>query len=170
MVGANNSWVIGLDNLSYISPTLSDALCRLATGGGFATRALYTDDDERIFNIKRPMILNGIEEVATRNDLLDRSVILYLPEIPQASRRSESELWAEFRREHPRILGALLDAVAGALRNRDAVQLEGLPRMADFAVWATAGEEALGIALVNLCGRITQTAWRQIHWPSNMPQ
>jgi hypothetical protein len=43
---ANNSWVIGLDNLSRVSNELSDNLCRLATGGGFRTRAHYENDIE----------------------------------------------------------------------------------------------------------------------------
>ena len=34
-------------------PWLSDALCRLATGGGFATRELYSNEDEVIFDALR---------------------------------------------------------------------------------------------------------------------
>jgi hypothetical protein len=79
MIAASNGWVISFDNLSRIPHWLSDALCRLATGGGFSTRELYTDSDEVLFDAQRPLILNGIEELANRGDLLDRSVILYLP-------------------------------------------------------------------------------------------
>ena len=43
-IAAGNAWVLAFDNLSGIRDQLSDALCRLATGGGFATRMLYTDD------------------------------------------------------------------------------------------------------------------------------
>src|SRR5262249_43350463 len=113
-------------------------------GGGFATRELYTDAEEAIFNAQRPGLLNGIEELATRADLLDRSVILYLPTIPENKRRSEEEFWKEFAQAHPRILGALLTVVAEALRNLPTVKLNRLPRMADFATWATAAEPALG--------------------------
>ena len=38
----------------------------------------------------------------------------------------------------------LLDAVSCALRNVESVQLDELPRRADFATWVTAAEEALG--------------------------
>lgn len=38
MIMAKNSRVIAFDNLSGIKPWLSDALCRLSTGGGFSTR------------------------------------------------------------------------------------------------------------------------------------
>ena len=71
LIAANNSWVISYDNLSGIPPWLSDALCRLATGGGFSTRELYTDSDEVFFDAMRPVILNGIDHMAERADLAD---------------------------------------------------------------------------------------------------
>jgi hypothetical protein len=144
MIAAGNAWLVALDNLSHVPPWLSDALCRLATGGGFATRELYTDRDEVIFDAKRPVILNGIEELATRSDLLDRAIVLHLPPLPESRCRPESELWADFETARPRILGALLDIVAGALRELPSVKLPRHPRMADFAKWATAAEPALG--------------------------
>ena len=61
MIAATNGWVVALDNLSHLSTWLSDALCRLATGGGFSTRELYTHDEEKLFDAQRPVILNGIE-------------------------------------------------------------------------------------------------------------
>ena len=146
MIAAKNSWMVVLDNLSHISPWLSDALCRLSTGGGFATRKLYSDGDEAIFDAQRPVILNGIEELATRGDLLDRSVILHLPTIPDDKRRPEDAFWHEYEEAKPRILGAFLDAVVLALGGIEKVSLARLPRMADFAIWATAAEAALGIA------------------------
>ncbi len=90
------------------------------------------------------MILNGITDVATRPDLLDRALLVNLPRIPAEERRSEAELWRAFEEVRPRILGGLFDALSGALGTVESVRLEGMPRMADFAVWATAAEEALG--------------------------
>jgi hypothetical protein len=89
-------------------------------------------------------LLNGIDGVVVRGDLLDRSLIVQLPEIGDAKRKPEKKLWTSFEDAQPRILGALLDAVAGALRNESSVHVPVLPRMADFASWATAAEEALG--------------------------
>jgi hypothetical protein len=129
IIAATNGWVIALDNLSSVSDWLSDAICRLATGGGFATRELYSDGEESLFDAERPVILNGIEELATRGDLLDRAIVIYLPSIPEEHRRPEATLWSDFAAQHPKILGALLDAVSMALRKRDDVQLKGLPRM-----------------------------------------
>jgi hypothetical protein len=143
MIAANNGYLLAFDNLSGLPNWVSDALCRLATGGSFAVRQLYTDDEEMLFEAARPILLNGIEEVVSRPDLGDRAIFLTLESIGEARRRPESELWQEFQIARPRILGALLDAMVHGMRARGRVQLEKLPRMADFAIWATACEPAL---------------------------
>lgn len=144
MIAAKNGWLIPIDNLSRLTPWLSDALCRLATGGGFATRELWTDSDETLFDAQRPVIINGIEEIATREDLIDRAVILYLPDIREDSRRDEIGFWGDFETARPMLLGALLDAVSTAMRNFPGVKLTHLPRMADFAQWAVAAAPGAG--------------------------
>ncbi|MGB8509758.1 MAG: hypothetical protein WCD76_15350 [Pyrinomonadaceae bacterium] len=146
MIAATNGWLVALDNLSNIRTWLSDALCRLSTGGGFATRENYTDDDEVIFDAMRPVLLNGIEELATRSDLLDRAIVVTLPTITEERRRKEADLWREFEEARPLLLGSLLTALSTALRNLPHVRLERLPRMADFASFAVAAEPALDCA------------------------
>jgi hypothetical protein len=143
MIAANNGYLLAFDNVSGLPIWLSDALCRLASGGSFAVRQLYTDDEEVLFEAARPILLNGIEEVISRPDLGDRAIFLTLAPIGQAQRRSESELWREFEIARPRMLGALLDAVAHGLRTLGRIHLDRLPRMADFALWAAACETAL---------------------------
>jgi hypothetical protein len=106
---------------------------------------LYTDSDEMLFNVARPVILTSVEDIVTRGDLLDRSIIINLSAIPDTARRTEGELWAAFNAARPRILGALLDALSCALRNVAAVKLTKMPRMADFAIWGTAAETAFGL-------------------------
>jgi hypothetical protein len=145
MLAATNGWVVGLDNLSKLPSWLSDALCRLSTGSGFATRTLYENDEETLFMAMRPILINGIEELATRSDLLDRSIIIYLPVISSEKRKTEAEIWNEFEFIRPSVLGSLLDSVSHALRGIDGVQLEHMPRMADFALWAMAAERGLGL-------------------------
>jgi hypothetical protein len=142
-IAGSNSWIVSLDNVSGLPVWLSDDLCRLATGGGFATRELYSDDEEKIFSALRPIILNGIEEIATRSDLLDRCILIELPMIPNEKRRAEADFWREFEQVRTRILGALLDAVACGLKNLPTTELESCPRMADFATWIVACEPAL---------------------------
>src|SRR4051812_18502760 len=142
-IAASNGHVLAFDNVSGLPAWISDTLCRLATGGGFAVRQLYSDQDEVLFDAARPVILNGIEDIVTRPDLADRALFLTLEPIPEERRRPEQELWAEFEKGCPAILGALLDAVVHGLQRLAETRLEKLPRMADFALWATACETAI---------------------------
>ncbi len=144
MIAANNGWILSYDNLSRLESWLSDGFCRLSTGGGLATRELYSDNDELIIDAQRPVVFNGIEELATRGDLLDRAVLFNLPTITRENRKTEADFWKQFEQDRPSILGALLDAVSGALRSLATTTMNCLPRMADFATWATAAEESLG--------------------------
>ena len=143
MIQANNGWIIALDNLSRLPTWLSDAICRLSTGGGFSTRTLYENDEETIFDAMRPTVMTGIEELAVRGDLLDRALLVNLPTIPDDRRRHERDFWADFERRQPKLLGAMLTAVSTALANMPQTHLDRLPRMADFALWTTAAEPAL---------------------------
>jgi hypothetical protein len=143
-IAASNGWIVAFDNLSRVPEWLSDALCRVATGGGLATRALYTDREEALFDIKRPILFTGID-LDLRPDLLDRTLLLSLPPIEDGERREEADLDAAFDAARPRLLGALLDAVVTALQRLPHVRLAKKPRMADFARWAVSAEPALGL-------------------------
>ena len=83
MFAASNGWCVALDNLSRLPDWLSDALCRLATGGGFSTREPFTDGEEVLFDAMRPALLSGIEDVVTNADLLDCVPTIDLPTIPE---------------------------------------------------------------------------------------
>ena len=131
-------------------------MCRLATGGGFAVRQLYGDQDEVLFDATRPVILNGIEDIVARPDLADRAIFLTLEAIPEERRRPEDALWEEFKARRPSILGALLDAIVEGLRRLPETHLPKLPRMADFALWASACEVG---AMAN--GHLLVSLWRQ---------
>jgi hypothetical protein len=144
VVSASNSWVLAFDNLSGVPAWFADALSRLATASGFATRMLHTDRDEFIFEGSRPIMLNGIPLLTDRADLADRAVTIHLATLPEDTRQPEDELFAAFEAKRAVILGALLDAVAAALRNLATVKLNRPPRMADFAKWITAAEPGLG--------------------------
>jgi hypothetical protein len=146
MIGARTSHVFALDNLSGLPVWLSDALCRIATGGGFATRTLHTDLDETLIDVTRPILLTGIESPGTRGDLVDRALTVTLPIIDDGTRRDEAMLWSRFRELHPILLGALCTAASCALQRRATVYLERRPRMADACRWVTAAEPALGWA------------------------
>ncbi|MDP2876238.1 MAG: hypothetical protein Q8O00_08645 [Holophaga sp.] len=131
-IAARNSWIASFDNLSRIPPDLADGLCRLSTGSAFSTRQLYTDGEESIFAARRPVILNSIVDVTNRPDLSDRTVSMQLLRIGEAQRIEEGAFWPAFEEARPRILGALLTALAGALARWDTTKPERMPRMSDF--------------------------------------
>ncbi len=132
------------DNLDGLSPWQSDMLCQAATGGGISKRELYTDMEEVILSFLRCPMLNGINLVASRDDLLDRCVLFKLERIVEEERKTEAEFWREFEGDRPYILGAIFDVLAKALQIYPDVKLPVLPRMADFATWGYAIMEAAG--------------------------
>ena len=142
-IAARNGWIITVDNLSGMRDWLSDGFCRLATGGGMSVRKHYTNDEEELFQAIRPVMLNGIGQIVARPDLMDRSVILQLPTIKETARIPESDFYEQVKEARPRILGGILNCVACALDNLDAVELIEIPRMADFSIFVTAAAEVL---------------------------
>jgi hypothetical protein len=147
VAAARNSWLVCFDNLSHLPEELADAACRLATGGGFGGRELYSDHEEAVFDATRPLVFNAIPDLgAARPDFLDRALIVELQGIRPGVRRDERCLWREFDEARPRILGKLLDALVAGLRRLPELKLDRLPRMADFAAWVTACEQGLGVA------------------------
>ena len=142
MVSANSGWLMAFDNISTLPDWLSDALCRLSTGGGFSVRQLYTDADEMLFDAMRPSILNGISDPMCHDDLRDRALVLSLPRINDTSRRDEQAFWDKFQKARRQLFGALLDLAAGAIAEYPTTFLRASPRMADFAKWSVALETA----------------------------
>ncbi len=144
VIAARNSWVLALNNLSQIKQWLSNALCRLATGGGFRTRQLYTNDGEMIFDVRRPILLNGIGAVANQSDLLDRAILLAQPPIADNRRKTEEDIWREFDRVQPSVLGALLDVLVVVQREVAKIDETNLTRMADFHRRSIAAAKPIG--------------------------
>ena len=143
VIAAQGAHVLAFDNLSRIKPAMADALCRIATGGGFATRKLHSDADEVLFDATRPCILNGIPDLAERADLADRAITLTLPTISETRRAYEADFWTRYTDAQPLILAGLLDAVTCAMSRIGSVRHSRRPRLADFARWVTAAEPAL---------------------------
>ena len=144
LIAAMHGALLVLDNLSELPVWLSDALCRVATGGGLSKRELYTDAGEVVLDARRPVILTAISDVVTTSDLLDRTITVTLPPIPPDQRRTEAEIERIAEAARPAILGALLTAAADALARLPETTLSHLPRMADFATWVEAAAPSLG--------------------------
>jgi hypothetical protein len=138
-VGANGSYVMAFDNVSKISPAISDALCQIASGSGFGTRKLFTDTAQTLIGGHRPVI-NGLLNAVTRSDLADRAVVIPMSRISQEQRYTEAQLWGRFEAQQPQFFGALLDCVVRGLRELPHVQPQRRPRLADYAQWSIATE------------------------------
>jgi len=134
-----------LDNLSSISPELSDLICSAVTGDGDSKRALFTDDDDVVYCFKRCFIINGINNVVTRPDLLRRAVLFPLEPPPPSERLEEREYWQRFEEAKPQILGGIFHVLARAMQLYPEIKLTGLYDMADFTKWGAAITKALGI-------------------------
>lgn len=144
LIAARNGRVVALDNLSGLDAAMADALCRVATGGGFGERMLYTNGEEHVVHVCNPVLLNGIPSLLARGDLADRAIAVTLPPIPDERRRPEAEVWRDFDAAAPGILALLLDGLVTAMRNLPTLRLPRLPRMADFARLACAAAPAFG--------------------------
>jgi hypothetical protein len=140
----DHHWYLGFDNISNITDSTSDALCRAVTGEGFSKRRLYTTDEDKIYSYQRCIALNGINVVATKEDLLDRSLLFQLERISPENRRSEAEIYWKFEEEKPIILGAIFDTVSKAMAIYPTAKPDKLFRLADFTHWGYAIAKALG--------------------------
>lgn len=149
------------DNLSGLSVKMSDALARCSTGGGFSKRKLYTNDDDIVYQVQRPVALNGINQVAFKPDLLDRSILIELQRITQEARIPEEVFWEGFEDDKPRILGAIFNVLARALAIYPSINLEKAPRMADFTRWSCAITEAMGRPYEDFLGAYQRNIDRQ---------
>lgn len=141
---ASHHWLLAFDNISMIPEWLSDALCRLSTGEGFSKRELYSDDGDIIYSYQHVAIINGINQVVTKPDLLDRLIILELERISPEKRITEKTLLNNLEKEKGLILGSIFDVLTRAFEKYPTIKTTKLPRMADFAQWGCAVSLALG--------------------------
>lgn len=144
IIASANSWILAYDNLSYLDEEMADALCCISTGTGFTCRALYTDMQEVLIQTCRPIITTSIEDIATRSDLLDRSLLIHCQPLDTEQRRSARVLREAFTADLPLIIGGLCNLLAQAHKRYRYVREKGLPRMADWARLGIAIEQALG--------------------------
>lgn len=146
-ISAETCHVLTYDNASYISKKMSDELCRVLTGGTYIRRKHYTNGQPYILRAMNPVIFTSIRHVIQRSDLLSRTISVHPEPIPPASLRSPSELQEAFDAAHPRLLGALLRALAAGLAGKSAVvPTSDFPRFVEAAKVAIAAEAELGLA------------------------
>lgn len=144
VTAASGSWVVCLDNLSYLPDWLSDALCRASTGDGDVRRKLYTDGELIVFSFLRVIIVTGIDLGAVNGDFADRLLHITLTPLSEDTRLNDEALWKLWDIEHPKLLGALMDLTARVLRVLPSVEIGSKPRMADYFDILAAVDAVLG--------------------------
>lgn len=143
ILSVQQRWIYFVDNLSEIKPWLSDSCCRLSTGGAMERRTKYKDRETSAFCAKRPQLFTSVTDTIKSPDLVSRTLKFDLPQVQ--NRKSEADLWRDFGKARPKILGALYAAISAAIRNLPNTKVENLPRLADFCLWVQAAEPATGL-------------------------
>jgi Bifunctional DNA primase/polymerase, N-terminal len=132
------------DNVKQTPGWLSDEACKAVTGIGQTKRKLYSDDEDIVYEYKRCLGFNGVNNSLTEPDALDRSLMIELDRISKENRKVESDIMADFMQLRPQLLGYIFDILVKALQIKSTIKLNDLPRMADFAIWGEAIARAMG--------------------------
>ncbi len=132
------------DNVAYLTQEQSDILCKGSTGEGTSKRQLFTDDEDVIRKYKRVIGVNGINNAATKPDLLDRCIIAGFDRIDKTQRKEDKQIDIWFEKRRAGFLTYIFDAVSKAMEIKENLTLKELPRMADFALWGEAIAMAIG--------------------------
>ena len=130
-----HNYVCFFDNISKISDTIQDLLCRAITGTGFMKRELFTVDEEIIYKVRHALGLTGVNLAATKSDLIDRGLII--EHKPITNKKRLVVIWDKFEALRPKLLGHIFDILVEVLKyekeHLQGLELEDYPRLADFA-------------------------------------
>ena len=137
-VTAAERYIVTLENVSHLTPDMSDALCSLTDGGGSEKRALYCDRDVVTVSARRPVIINGITDHITRPDLASRAISIPLLPISPRERLLDATIARRRGALLSELLHDLLDAMVIGLQRIGDIPEGGLPRRAAAAAWAMA--------------------------------
>jgi hypothetical protein len=141
---AAHCYILMLDNQNTLPDWFQDTLCRLVTGESDSKRVLYSDDEDLVWSMMRAVLLNGINPPGENGDLQDRVLPIELERLKASKRLADDDFWMQFNLKHPELLGAVFDALSGALKARHTVNLDERPRLADWGLYAAALYESQG--------------------------
>lgn len=141
-----NRYLPSFDNVSSISPKVSDILCRAITGSNNPRRKLYTDDDESIHSFKRKIVLNGIVPYLDYPDLQTRLLSYARESVDETNRMTEREFKSKFEELLPFVLGQILITFCKALKEYPSMKdtIRPKTRMSDFEIWGEIISRVLG--------------------------
>ena len=155
MVTAHNGWLLAYDNISVINDAVSDGLCMVSTGGAYAGRTLFSNDERSVIHVERPVILSGIEE------FVQARAISATGPFTSTWRRSTTPTAAARTSSGRRSIGisrrfweGCSTRSSGACACLPTIDFPKLPRMADFAAFGEAVGHSLGWPAGTLLGRL----------------
>lgn len=139
-----NQYMVCYDNVSHISEELSNICCVVATNGYYSKRMLYSNNSEYPIKLNARLSFSGITNLTAKADLIDRMVCIKLKRIENSKRQTEETIMGNFKNDLPYILDRIMNVLSKTLGIYKSLQLDSLPRMADFARWGYAVAEAMG--------------------------
>jgi len=143
VIAARQNWVLAFDHISALSPTFTEALCRISGGLGAALRESPGREPEPLLEyFRRPVILTATERWTCPPDLAERALIVRLEPLPPEKRLPESHLLNTFQQAYPAILGALCSAVSTGLQRLPLIE-PAAGRLPDALTLALAAGPAL---------------------------
>ena len=141
----SNTYLATLDNTEPLSTAFSNILCAAITGATDTRRTLYTTNDLTLLNLHNLILINGVDAIPRKSDLIDRALCFELKSISKKDRKTDAEIWGTFNRDKPRILGAMFDVLSKAMKILPTMQVAETYRMSDAHREMTAIAIALGI-------------------------
>jgi DNA primase catalytic core len=136
--------VVAIDNLSYISPEMSDTLCLAATGGEAEGRKLYTDDEVFSVNVRSAVILTGIDLGVLHGDLASRVASIKLDPIPTSEKIADDLLEDRWGKVQAGLVWEIAELMSVIMAVMPTVKLTESPRMASFGRVLKAVDQIMG--------------------------
>ena len=142
----SGSYFSAYENISHIDVDISNMLCRAVTGGSFEKRTQYTNGEVYTINVKRKVLINGIDFTISQSDLADRSIIYEFQRIPEEQRKTDKSIEETFTKILPDLLGEIFQILQKVLPTipRITQECKKLPRMASFGIFGEAIYQAMG--------------------------
>ena len=132
---AMSRYVVTMDNISEVSPELSDWWCQMHTGIADEVRQLHTDNEMLSFDYQRVGMATSLAlPDGLQPDALRRTLHIELD--ASGVHPDKTALWQAYEKIRPELLGALYTVISGVLANLDdalGMKLPGCPEMSDYA-------------------------------------
>lgn len=132
------------DNVEMISKPVSDLFCQTYSGGSYSTKALYTNDDDFVFNLTGNAIFTSVLLKNLQTDFLNRTIKIKLDAMDHVNRKSGSAIFNQFNQIKPQLFGALLDTLVKTIKIKKRIPVPHISRTVDFDHYCMAAAEVLG--------------------------